>query len=178
MLKKTAVATVLIWLITVAGETREAYAQEAESAKTSEAEKSVSAYRLDFSVNEMEDGRKINSRQYSMNLNSDSSNELKIGTRVPVEAKQGEFQYIDLGTNIWSRLEDRKGVVNLSVRAEISNFATPEQSQGRESRPILRQLKISASTLALLGKPMEVGRVDDPNSKRQFQLEVTVTKLR
>jgi hypothetical protein len=32
--------------------------------------------------------------------------------------------------------------------------------------------------VALLGKPMLLGSVDDPNSKRQFQLEVTVTKLR
>jgi hypothetical protein len=43
---------------------------------------------------------------------------------------------------------------------------------------VIRQLKINASTLVLLGKPMVVGIVDDPNSKRQFQLEVTVTKLR
>jgi hypothetical protein len=43
---------------------------------------------------------------------------------------------------------------------------------------VIRQLKISAGTLAQLGKPMVVGSVDDPNSKRQFQLEVTVTKLK
>jgi hypothetical protein len=30
----------------------------------------------------------------------------------------------------------------------------------------------------LPGKPMVVGSVDDPNSKREFQLEVTVTKLK
>jgi len=28
------------------------------------------------------------------------------------------------------------------------------------------------------GKAMVIGSVDDPNSKRQFQLEVTVTKLK
>jgi hypothetical protein len=177
MFRKTFVAASLILVLVVALGRRSASAQDAEAAK-SEAEKAVSAYRLDFSVDEMEDGKKINTRLYSMNLNSDSSNELKIGTRVPVDTKQGEFQYIDLGTNIWSRLEDRKGLINLTVRAEISNFAIPEQSLGHESRPIIRQLKISASTLALLGKPMEVGSVDDPNSRRKFQLEVTVTKLR
>jgi hypothetical protein len=60
----------------------------------------------------------------------------------------------------------------------MSNFAVPEQAQGHDSHPVLRQLRINASTLALLGKPMVVGSVDDPNSKRQFQLEVTATKLR
>jgi hypothetical protein len=137
-----------------------------------EAVKPVEAYRLDFSVNEIEDGKRINSRQYSMNLNVNDGNEIKIGTRVPVEAKQGEFEYLDVGTMIYGRLSER------SERAEMSNFAVPEQAQGHDSHPVLRQLRINASTLALLGKPMVVGSVDDPNSKRQFQLEVTATKLR
>lgn len=141
-------------------------------------EKAVHAYRLDFSVNELEDGKKINSRQYSLNLNADDSNELKIGTRIPVEVKQGEFQYLDVGTNIWCRIGERPDGVPLSVRAEISNFAMPEQESGHNSRPALRQLQIRASTLAQLGNPMIVGSVDDPNSKRQFQLEVTVARLK
>jgi len=149
-----------------------------ESATANEREKTVHSYRVDFSVNELEDGKKINSRQYSLNLNADDSTEMKIGTRVPVEPKQGEFQYLDVGTSIWCRIGDRSDSVPLTVRAEISNFAIPEQESGQVSRPAIRQLKINASTVALLGKQMVVGSVDDPNSKRQFQLEVTVTRLR
>ncbi len=159
------------------------FAQEAGKASPARADtqapsKTLEAYRLDFSVNEMEDGKRINSRQYSMNLDVNDGNEIKIGTRVPVEEKQGEFQYLDVGTSIFARLTDRNGQLELNARTEISNFAIPEQGQGHDSHPVLRQLKISASTLALLNKPMVVGSVDDPNSKRQFQLEVTVTKLR
>jgi hypothetical protein len=142
------------------------------------AEKPVHAYRVDFSLNELEDGKKINTRQYSVNVNSDESNEIKIGTRVPVESKEEEFQYMDVGTNVWCRIEERSDGVALSVRAENSNFAIPDQGTGHDARPVIRQLKISGSTLALLGKPMIVGSMDDPNSKRRFQLEVTVTKLR
>jgi hypothetical protein len=152
---------------------------EAEAAAAAaRAEKPVHAYRLDFSVNEMEDGKKINTRQYSLNLNADDSEELKIGSRVPIDAGQGVMQYLDVGTSIWCRIGERPDGVPLSVRAEISNFAIPEQESGHESRPVIRQLKINASTLAVLGKSMVVGSVDDPNSKRQFQLEVTVSKLR
>jgi hypothetical protein len=142
-------------------------------------EKPVHAYRLDFSVNELEDGKKINTRQYSLNLNADDANEIKIGTRVPVETGQDQFQYLDVGTSIWCRIGERSDGVPLSVRAEISNFAPiPGQDAVHSTRPVIRQFKINASTLALLGKPTVVGSVDDPNSKRQFQLEVTVTKLR
>jgi len=152
---------------------------EAESLTAAvERDKPVHAYRLDFSMNELEDGKKINTRQYSLNLNAEESNEIKIGTRIPVDAGQNTYQYIDVGTSIWARISERSDGVALSVRAENSNLAVPEQGEPHADRPVIRQLKISASTLALLGRPMVVGSVDDPNSKRQFQLEVTVTKLK
>jgi hypothetical protein len=178
MFKKTIVAGALILTLMAGGATGRVSAQDSSPAKAApEAEKAVNAYRLDFAVNEFEDGKKINTRQYSMNLNAEDSNEIKIGTRVPIESKQGEFNYLDVGTSIWCRLGERSNGLPISVRAEISNFAMPDQ-QTQTVRPVLRQLSIKASTVAQLGKPMVVGSVDDPNSKRQFQLEVTVTKLR
>jgi hypothetical protein len=153
-------------------------AQEPSISKEQVPGKSVAPYRLDFTVTELEGGKKINARQYSMNLNTDDANAIKIGTRVPVEAKQGEFQYIDVGTEIWSRLKERDGGLLLEVRCELSSFAIPDQANRTNSMPLIRQLKINASTVAWPGKPMIVGSVDDPNSKRQFQLEVTTTKLR
>jgi hypothetical protein len=38
---------------------------------------------------------------------------------------------------------------------------------------VVRQIKIDGDTLLVTGKPIMIGSVDDPNSKRQFQLEVT-----
>jgi hypothetical protein len=179
MFKKMLVTATLILALMAAGISL-ASAQDSSSPKaTPETEKAVNAYRLDFSVNEFEDGKRINTRQYAMNLNAEDANEIKIGTRVPVESKQGEFQYLDVGTNIWCRIGERANGLPLSVRAEISNFAMPRpEEQEHANRPVLRQLSIRASTVAQLGKPMVVGSVDDPNSRRQFQLEVTVTKLK
>jgi hypothetical protein len=152
---------------------------DAESAAAADkVGKTVHAYRLDFSVKELEDGKTINTRQYSMNLQADDANEIKIGTRVPIETGQSQFQYMDVGTSIWCRIGERSEGIPLSVKAEISNFAIAEQSSGHELHPLIRQLQIRASSLALLGKPMIVGSVDDPNSKRQFQLEVTVNRLK
>ena len=185
MTKKAALAVILISVFVGSAATGRLWGQESSaSAKPSaqEAPAPVEAYRLDFSVNELEDGKKINTRQYAMNVNGNDSNEIKIGTKVPVgwraAGNSEEFQYIDVGTNIWSQLKTGNGQLELRVRAEVSNFATSDQGQGHDSRPLIRQLKIEASTLAQMGKPMVVGSVDDPNSKRQFQLEVTVTKLR
>lgn len=143
-----------------------------------EAPKPVEAYRLDFSINEMEDGKKMNTRQYSMTLTKSQPQSIKIGTRVPVESKQGEFQYLDVGTNIIGRLQTHNDQLELIVETEMSNFAIPDQAQGHESHPLIRQLKIGGSTLVVLGKPIVIASADDPNSKRQYQVEVTMTKLR
>src|SRR5579862_2259975 len=78
------------------------------------ADRPLHAYRLDFSVNELEDGKKLNSRQYSLNLNADDANEIKIGTRVPVEAGHEQFQYMDVGTSIWCRIGERPDGIAMS----------------------------------------------------------------
>ncbi|HWX94973.1 MAG TPA: hypothetical protein VNY29_20340 [Terriglobales bacterium] len=175
-------AAVLMIALTMVTGVRQGYAQDSAKAASDGAEPGH-AYRLDFTVSEIENGKKIDSRQYSMNLRGGDVNEVKIGSRVPIDTKNGEFQYIDVGTNIWCALRDRKDIswvgngLLLNVKSEISNFAVPEQ-QGQNMRPILRQLKIDASTIADIGKPLVIGSVDDPNSKRQFQLELTITKLR
>lgn len=184
MSKKTTLVVVLAAAIIVTAG-RSVWAQGSGTSKTAgEEEKTPGAYRLDFLLSELEDGKKINTRQYSMNVKSPDSNEMKIGTRVPVEVnKQGEFQYLDVGTNIWCRLKDQSDYaalgnnIALNIRAEISNFALSDQ-QALNTHPTIRQMKIESSTIAVIGKPMVVGSADDPNSKRQFQLEVTVTKLR
>jgi hypothetical protein len=189
MPNRVTIAAAFMILLTAFGGTERSSAQEtsAPAKATAQAVEPAHAYRLDFSVNEVEDNKKINTRQYSMNLKSGDANEIKIGTRVPISGQGATFQYIDVGTNIWCKIKDRADEtwlgndVSLNVRSEISNFAKPSQ-EGSVIRagepPLLRQLKIDASTVAVLGKTMVVGSVDDPNSKRQFQLEVTVTKLR
>ena len=155
-------------------------AQETPKAKANnDSEKPLPAFRLDFALFESEDGKRINTRHYSMNAVPGfiNANEIKIGTRVPVETQKGEMQYIDVGTNISSRMEEKGDSLQLEVRVDLSNFANPEQ-ENRTTMPLLRQLHIAASTVAAMGKPAVVGVVDDPNSKRQFELEVTVRKLK
>jgi len=102
---------------------------------------------------------------------------LKIGSRIPVSIEDKKIEYLEVGTSIWCRLEERGNELLLNVRAEISNFATPGQA-GQTDRPVLRQLSIDGSTVAEPGKPVILGTVQDPNSNRSYQLQVTATKLR
>ena len=149
---------------------------EANKSDVDRSKKSAHAYRVDFSINELENAKKLNTRHYLMDLNSGPWSEIKIGTRVPVKPTEGTFQYIDLGTNISCELDEQDGDVSLNVRSDFSNLSSPEEQHS--SQPIIRQIQINGRTIATPGKPVVIGAVDDPNSNRQFQLEATITRLK
>jgi len=188
-MRKTIALFVTVICIALVSGPRSANAQD-EAKKDASAQSAkfepVQPYRLDFSFNEVADGKIVNTRHYSMNLTATESNEIKIGTRVPVVAAASpnvsasvQYQYIDVGTNIWAQLREHGDELVLAVRSEVSNLDTSNDSQYTDrALPIVRQIKISGSTLLVVGKPILIGSMDDPNSKRQFQLEVTVTKLK
>jgi hypothetical protein len=181
-MRKTVAFSTLLVLFALSWGSPAVKSQDASSGRPMSKEKSATAYRLDFSLSEWEEGKKINTRQYSLNIvpttgPGANGNELKIGSRIPVEPKQGEMQYIDIGTNIWARMFELGDSFKLEVRADLSNLASPQQDT-RTSMPIVRQLKISADTIVVAGQSASLGKVDDPNSKRQFQLDVVATKLK
>jgi hypothetical protein len=168
----------MLGLLTI-GVFQKSHAEEAVASRSqSPSGKIDAAYRLDFTLNEMEDGKNIHSSRYSLDIQPNGSNEVTIGTRIPIEPRRGEFQYMDVGTTIWSRIEDHDGHVDLVARANISSFAQPEPTQGYGSHPPIKQLKIDASTIANLGTPLILGSVDDPGSRRSFQLQVTVAPVK
>jgi hypothetical protein len=188
MLKSTGFMTAVILCMLCCGASL-TRAQEASSEAKPAKAKVVQAYRLDFSFNELEGDKKINTRHYSMNLTSDQPNEVKIGSRFPVttfmnnkdSGAGNQIQYIDVGTNIWANVKPiaDSDEQELVVRSEMSNLdVNPPNGTGLNADPVIRQIKMSGSTLLTEGKPLILGSMDDPTSKREFQLEVTVTKLR
>ena len=183
MLRRIVVTATIAAVLAWGPAATRAHGQDSAAPKPTAEVEPGHAYRVDFTLSETEDGKKINSRQYAMSLGSGDQSEFKIGTRVPVEVKEKEIQYLDVGTSIWCRLRDRRDVswigndVLLNIRSDLSSFAVPDQ-QGQSMRPAIRQMKIDSGMVAFVGRQMVVGNVDDPNSKRQYQLEVTVTKLK
>ncbi len=191
-MRRTIALFVAVISIGLASGLRTARAQDESKTDTSKGQppkvQPVQPYRLDFSFNEVADGKNVNTRHYSMDITAGESNEIKIGVRVPVATSTSnpnnqdlintQFQYLDVGTNIWAQLREHGTELMLAVRSEVSNLDTSNDVERVGRLPIVRQIKISGTTLLATGQPILIGSMDDPNSKRQFQLEVTVTKLR
>lgn len=190
MRKVMLVVAVLLFAISSLGKPRVASAQEkskeSNSTNAPAAEQPMNAYRVDLAFNEMEDGKKVNTRHYSIDLTGGRPAEIKIGTRIPVVTSDSnssqsnggsqQYQYIDLGTSVTAQL------INLGHELHISGEISSVDKTGGPDRsttllPVVLQMKIEGSTALAVGKPIVIGVADDPNSKRQFQLEATVTKL-
>jgi hypothetical protein len=197
--------TIALWLfaisITFGYGTRSLHAQdqakpaaEDDKGKSDRPAKPAHAYRVDFSITELADGKKVNTRHYSMVLNSGPGSgpwsQLKIGTRVPVTTGSSpsgtgsaganlpftQFQYLDVGTSIDCEVGEQGEDLSLNVRSDFSNLSSAEEQHSPQ--PIIRQIKINGQTITSPGKPVVIGAVDDPSSNRQYQLEAIITKLK
>lgn len=148
-----------------------------------------SPYRLDFVIKEVDDGKVINSRSYSMVVEASDrlgwgKGVVKSGNRVPVAtgSKDGntQIQYIDLGANIDASLAtlDNGGLI-LNSSIEISAVAGNEsQSSPSLPDPVIRQMRAEVSSEVIPGKANQIAALDDTVSKHHFIIEVTPTKLK
>lgn len=193
--KKVMAIWFLMAMVALFAGAKSAQAQDSPS-KAEQPEKAIHAYRLDFSLNEFAGEKKINTRHYSITSDVPGERqEIKIGTRVPVatasiptSASAGsgsnsvvstEYQYLDVGTHIWCSLKEHGDELELQAGSDISNIdAEGARDTNNQLGPVVRQIKIIGSTIVVLGKAIIIGSADDPASNRQFQLEVTVSKLR
>jgi hypothetical protein len=153
-------------------------AQDSNAPKPSSAAQADSshAYRADFTLTETEDGKKIDSRQYSFSFGTNGSGGVSIGTRVPTSTKtDGTISYLDASTSINGRLSERAGGPMLDVNCSVTSVV-PGQDPSRP--PVLRTLSINNSTPLVLGKQIVVGVADDPNSRAQFELDVNLTQTK
>lgn len=146
-------------------------------------------YRLDYTITEMEDGKKVNARTYSVmceDRGGSTKGGLKVGSRIPVATGptspggglSTQFTYLDLGVNIDAYLENTSsGELSLTSSIEMSSVAD-STSANQVAAPVIRQLKLYSNNAIGIGKPIVISSADDVASHRQFQIQVVATKVK
>lgn len=145
-------------------------------------------YKVVFLIYEVEDGKKINERTYTLPVTTvdggprDSS--MRVGTRVPIatatsSGDKTQWQYVDVGLNIDCGVSEQEDKFIVHGNVELSSFALPEQGTDPRSggNPVLRNIRQNFTTLVLPGKPTLVTTMDDVNSKKRLQVEITATRI-
>lgn len=145
-------------------------------------------FKLAFVMYELDDGKRINQRDYMMIGRTDNQpSSIRVATKVPIttleKGDEKQYTYTDVGLRINCFIKeqvDRR--LQLHCDIEISSFIRPEQianSTGNAglAAPFLRTMRTESWALLTLGKPAILTTVDDINSSKRMQIEVTATKL-
>jgi hypothetical protein len=144
-------------------------------------------YRLDFVVREVEAGKVINTRSFSMTISTEKNappSLTRSNGKVPVPTNppstnppvQTQFTYVDVGVNIdchaAREISDR---LALNVAADINGGGTSDKGLGA---PLIRSTRWSSNVIVPLRKPTVIFSSDDAASKIQTQLELTATPIK
>jgi hypothetical protein len=141
--------------------------------------KPLTVYHLEFAVRELEDGKRLNSRSYTMSVEDGDWGRIRVGNRIPYNSGKEQFQYFDVGINIDCRLRDHDSYILLeNTSIEISSVVKDESSGGGTPNPIVRQARASVVASVTPGKPTVITTMDDVSSNRRYEVEVTATKIR
>ncbi len=156
-------------------------ASETQEAKAAPVE---NFYRLSFVIYEVEDGKRTNQRDYSMigRTNGGPPATIRSATRVPIYSEEKKVTYVDAGLDIRCSLKEMVlGRLQAQCDVNISNFVLQDQiaDGGRSAvgAPVMRTTNASTWAVLAPGKPAIISTIDDVNSKKRTQIEVTATRL-
>ena len=141
-------------------------------------QKPVVAYRIEFTVREIEDGKRLNSRNYMMLVEDGAHGMIRVGNRVPIVGGEKGLQYNDVGMNIDCHPRGREDSVALQIGLESSSVVAQEQPPTANTNPVFRQQRSNITSVVTLGKPTLVASMDDVVSNRRYEIEVTATKVK
>ena len=143
---------------------------------------------------EFEGEKRISSMPFILHHTLDPRNpgewsSLRIGAKVPIAGKEGQVQYMDVGTNIDFRAKSTaEGAfhVNLTVR-RTSVYSPGQEAKPGEGKPVegqvagtpvLRNFDGQASLLMRDGQTAQAIVATDPGSGRVLKVDITLNVVR
>jgi type II secretory pathway component GspD/PulD (secretin) len=132
-------------------------------------------YRVTFTINESDKGRKTATQHYALIVTSENKGWVKQGDRVPIvtgsfdkdtSMANTQIQYLDVGINIEATVSG----VGLRTKIEQSSVAEEKSNVGIQD-PIVRQTTLESQSTFVPGKPIAVGSIDIPGTTRHQDIE-------
>jgi type II secretory pathway component GspD/PulD (secretin) len=159
-----------------------ASAQETK-AGTSTRENSISkggeaVFQVRFVVRELDEGKRANTRSYMLLVKNNQTAKLRVGNRVPYRVGENSYQYQDVGINIDCHVAEQENSLLLHIKVESMSVTAHEALGGESRNPVFGQLAFEEDSEIPMGKPTLIGALDDVDSNRRYEVEVTATKVR
>jgi hypothetical protein len=152
----------------------------AQEVKAQQSASPRTPWKFELIVSEIEGGKVINARNYSMLLLSGRANNIRAGNQVPIVTtvnNTATTQYMIFGLKIDCHVEETSpdGRTWASVAFEVSSLAADGQNIG--GNPVFRLVSGSSYFVVVPGKKEVVITADDINTNRQYQVAVIATRL-
>jgi len=145
-------------------------------------------FKLAFVMYELEDGKRTNQRDYMMIGRTDNQpSNIRVATKIPITTEEKgndkAYTYTDVGLRInCSMKEQVDSRMQLHCDIEMSSLVRPEQianaiGHAGPEAPVMRTTRVDSWALLTPGKSAVLTTVDDINSTKRMQVEVTATKI-
>ena len=151
--------------------------EQSETSAKKEAPPDFNIYRVSYRVNELEDGKTVNSRSYTLMTQVGNRASTRIGSQVPYSTGK-DIQYQNVGMNIDCELIKQGGNLLVSTRLNMNTVAGKEMMPSGAQNPVFGTFQVQDITSATIGKAAFVGSIDDVASNRHYLIEVTVIEAK
>ena len=182
MKRRTLIYTTVLTLGMAAAMVDAARAQEepkpAPEPKPAAEAKAPAVYRLDFVVRELNGGKTLNSRNYTLSAREGEWEKVRVESRIPFKIAENSVRYEEAAIGIDCRVQESERGLLLSTKFQATSFAPGGEATGDSATVVRRQLSLSEDSIVALGKPTIIGKLDDVATNHRFELEVTATKVK
>ncbi len=140
----------------------------------------TAVYRLECLVHKSKNGKRVDTRNYTLRVADGSTGTVRVGTRVPYltgAPPAQQYQYADVGLNLDVKLRALGSGLALDVSLDISDLAKPPDGDGPSPAPTVRQIRTKVETVIPAGKATVAASLDDVVEKDRYDLEITATKV-
>lgn len=189
MKAKCGILIVILSVLAAAGALHAQQTPEpAPASRRSSPESATSAppvfYRLDLVIRELDGEKPVDTRRYSMWVQSGTAETTTAGSEIPYtsasySSKEGtgttkSIGYRSVGVSITCLVKESGAGPHLDLKLNISEALPPPQDL---TASVYRKISLESKALLTPGKPTSVGIVEDPANRHRLQVEVTATKL-
>ena len=149
-----------------------------QHAAKKEGDQKAVVYRVIYRIDEIENGKTIDSHSYTIMVKTASKARLRITSRVPYGMAKDAIHHEDIGMKIDCAISKQEGSLVIHTKLEMTSRTGKGPGPLFESIPVFGELQIENATFATVGKPALVASAAAIDSNRHYVVEVTVTNAR
>ena len=155
-------------------------AQEVQLARkmVAELDRPRRSYRLTYTLYELENGKRVSSRSFTLNVAQGQRAYLRQGTRIPIVTgtasaaeKSSQVQYIDIGLNLEASIEGAAGSLRLHTKLEQTSLGDEASGMGSQD-PVIRQSVFEEASVLTPGKAILLGSFAGAGGTKTEEVEV------